>query len=57
MDIKIYDAEAYDYDHDTDDCGNRVEVMLEINSIKIPLCHNCLETLKDQITEYEFSKF
>jgi len=57
MNIKIYDAEHYDYDHDTDDCGNRVEVMLEINSIKIPLCSKCLEDLKDAITDYEFSKF
>ena len=55
MNIKIYDAKYYDYD--TDDCGNSIEVMLEINSIKIPLCHNCLDDLKEAIMDYDFSKF
>lgn len=57
MNIKIIDAEYYDYDHDYDDCGRKIEVILEINYIKIPLCSKCLEDLKDAITDYEFSKF
>lgn len=55
MAIKIYDADYFDSNYDM--CGNETKVILEIDNIKIPLCHNCLETLKDQITEYEFSKF
>ena len=55
MSIKIYDADYFDTDYDN--CGNETKAILEINSIKIPLCNNCLEDLHEAIIEYELSKF
>ena len=55
MSIKIYDAEYHDIDYDN--CGRETEVILQIDTIKIPLCRNCLDDLQEAITEYEFSKF
>ena len=55
MSIKIYEPEYYDNDYDN--CGKDTKVILQIDTIKIPLCEHCLDDLHEAIIDYQFSKF
>jgi hypothetical protein len=55
MSIKIYEPEYYDPDYDN--CGKDIKAILQIDTIKIPLCEDCLDDLNEAIIDYQFSKF
>lgn len=47
-----------DYDdEDYDACGNTTHAVLKINSIKIPLCRECIDELTESLTEYNNTIF
>lgn len=45
--------EPQPYDEKIDCCNNQVVAILQINSITIPLCMDCYESLVEGITEYK----
>lgn len=44
-------------DKDYDSCGNTTIAVLEIDSITIPLCDECVNDLSEQIKEYHDTIF
>lgn len=46
-----------DEDKDYDDCNQNTEAVLEIGSITIPLCRECIDDLIDNINAYNKTTF
>lgn len=40
-----------------DACGNRTQVVLTVNHIKIPLCEDCLTDLQNELKRFNETKF
>lgn len=48
---KVYEDEDYD------SCGNTTHAILKINSIKIPLCRECLDELLQSVEKFNNTIF
>lgn len=44
-------------DEERDGCGSRTEVVLSVNHVKIPLCADCLQNLRDELEEFDNTQF
>ena len=56
MSIKIKTIDKYDYDL-YDSCGNAAKGVLEINSMIIPLCENCMNELISEVEKFKNTTF
>ena len=55
MSIELYPR---DWDDDKfDACGNRTQVVLIVNHIKIPLCEDCLTDLQNELKRFNETRF
>lgn len=51
MSIKLETKDYFDENYDI--CGNTTKAVLIVNGIRIPMCSNCLDELKDEVDNYE----
>ena len=51
MSIKLEVKDYFDENYDI--CGNTTKGVLIVNGIRIPLCRNCLEELKEEVNEFD----
>lgn len=57
MSIIIRAPDLSENDKQYDDCGTTTKAILEINSISIPLCEDCIQDLRDQLAKYDTTVF
>ena len=57
MSIIIRAPDLSENDKQYDDCGTTTEAILEINSVSIPLCEECIQDLREQLAKYDATVF